>query len=145
MKKLGRRHAFIQSLLAVALFGLAQAGTCDPRQGTSEIGFEIAATSERMPDGSYYYESALLRCQGGQIVSWATTTTEGTPEAVTESITVPFNMNRVLRNECGSHIIILHNKYKGTLNGIGPNPQEIPGMLYLSGERANCPTQSVTP
>lgn len=140
MKLPTRLNVLAQALCALGLFGFAQAGTCDTRGGISEIGFEVAATSDRFDDGSYHYEYAMIRCQRGQIVSWATTTAQGTPEAVTESITGPFNMRRVLRNECGSHIIVLHNNYRGTLNGAGPDPKEVPGMLYLSGEKANCPT-----
>ncbi|MFC4160902.1 DUF6531 domain-containing protein [Chitinimonas lacunae] len=133
------RYSLIaQSLSAAGAIGLAQAGTCDPKGGVTQIGIEVSATSDRFNDGSFYYEQALLQCVGGQIVALITTSAESTPEAAAQAVMSQPNMKRLYRNVCGSHIVVLHNNYKGTLNGAGPNPTTIAGMLYFKGDKAKC-------
>lgn len=123
---------------ALSVAANAAPGTCNPLSGVSIIGIEAAATSDRFDDGHFYYEYSLLSCTGGQITQWNSTNLEGTPYAMYQATQTTANMRRLYSSGCGSHIIVLHDNYKGTLNGVGPNPASIPGMLFLNEPHSKC-------
>ncbi|MBM3116400.1 DUF6531 domain-containing protein [Jeongeupia naejangsanensis] len=72
------------------------------------------------PDGTFDYDFNNLQCSGSQIVTWLNTSASGlTPEAALQQ-NAQLNMSRIVRNQCGSHIVVLHNNFKGSLNDGSP-------------------------
>ncbi|WP_051709923.1 DUF6531 domain-containing protein [Andreprevotia chitinilytica] len=128
-------------VLCCAWAAFTYAGTCDPQNGVSVIGIEAAATSDQHADGTFDYNYSLLSCDSGSltVTEWNSTSYTATPYSMYQTVVQqPLNMHRLFASACGSHIIILHDNYTGLLNGVGPNPTSIPGMLYLPKPTSKC-------
>ncbi len=90
--------------------------------GTSYFGTEYLAVSPPNGSGDYLYDIALLQCSGGKVIKWNGTSGWFKPEdLLASSKTANPNMRRFFTNKCITHLIILHDNYKGIVGGVAAN------------------------
>lgn len=88
--------------------------------GTSYFGLEVYAAPQT-PNGSgqYQYKIAGLQCSGGKVVKWNEGSNVLTPDQMLETIkSANTNMKRVFPNTCKTHVVLLHDNYRGTVDGV---------------------------
>ncbi|HEY9101746.1 RHS repeat-associated core domain-containing protein, partial [Chitinimonas sp.] len=125
---------------AVPLSVQAASGTCNPKNGISTIGVEVAALSDDYGDGTFDYGYAIVLCSGGRITTLVDTTAQG---RVTDmASTVKAYNGRYYANGCNTHHVSVHKNFKGIINGAdfstGTPPGSIPGMLWYDDAHAKC-------
>jgi YD repeat-containing protein len=88
--------------------------------GTSYFGLEVYAAPQ-IPNGSgqYLYKIAGLRCSSGTVVKWNEGSNWLTPDQMLETIKAAnTNMKRAFPNTCKTHLVLLHDSYTGTVDGV---------------------------
>lgn len=88
--------------------------------GTSIIGIEVFASSPT-PNGAgeYLYNLATLQCSGGKVTRIIDTSNWMTPQLMLETTkSANFNMKRAFPNSCKTHLLLLHDNFNGTVDGV---------------------------
>jgi YD repeat-containing protein len=88
--------------------------------GTSYFGIEVYAEPQT-PNGSgqYLYKIAGLQCSGNKVVKWNEGTNWLTPDQMLETIkSANTNMKRAFLNTCKTHLVLLHDNFTGTVDGV---------------------------
>lgn len=108
------------------------AATSCTATGTSYFGLEVYAAPQT-PNGSgqYLYKIAGLRCSGGIVVKWNEGTNWLTPDQMLETTkTANTNMKRAFPNTCKTHLVLLHDSYTGTVDGVAATQFAVGKQTY---------------
>lgn len=87
--------------------------------GVSYFGMEVYASQGPDGAGQYLYQTAGLQCSGGKVIKWLESSAWYTPDHMLETIkSSNANMKRVFTNDCKTHVILLHDNFTGTVDGV---------------------------
>ncbi|MDD0843386.1 DUF6531 domain-containing protein [Pseudomonas sp. Gutcm_11s] len=121
MDRSSRRRWFAFVLLAGAFYSHSSfAISCAPGSGVSIIGVEAYPTSLTSSGGQYLYQLATLQCTSGQVVRML----DGgsywyyPDDLLGYMRTAHTNMRRTFSNTCKTHVLTLHDNFKGTIDGV---------------------------
>ena len=88
--------------------------------GVSYFGTEAyAAPQTPNGQGQYLYKIAGLQCSGGKVIKWTETSAWYTPDEMLATIKQSNgNMRRAFPNTCKTHVVLLHDNFTGSVDGV---------------------------
>ncbi|WP_284209135.1 hypothetical protein, partial [Chitiniphilus shinanonensis] len=126
-------------LIALCLSGAATAGgICNPKSGISTIGLEYVSSACPAGENSQIdYQVNAFECKNGQISRYAVYGSSYlTPASLSNTANqVPSNTFRAYRNRLGTHFLMVHKNYKGTLK-LDDSGQAVTPAVALSTSAA---------
>lgn len=106
--------------------------SCAIGGGVSVIGVEAFPTSLTTSNGEYLYQMASITCSGGKV---AMLLDAGSywyyPDALLASMrSSNANMKRVFTNTCKTHVLVLHDNFKGTIEDVATSQFSVSNQVY---------------
>lgn len=131
MDRSSRGLSLALTLLASAFYHQSSlaAASCT-KGGTSYFGLEVYAAPQT-PNGAgqYQYKIAGLQCSGGKVIKWNEGSNVLTPDQMLETIkSSNTNMRRVFPNTCKTHMVLFHDNFTGSVDGVAAS-------LYTAGKQ----------
>lgn len=96
--------------------------------GVSYFGLEVYAAPQT-PNGlgQYLYKIAGLQCSGGKVIKWNEGSNWLTPDQMLETIrSANPNMKRAFPNTCKTHLVLLHDNFTGSVDGVSASSANYP-------------------
>ncbi|TJZ72851.1 DUF6531 domain-containing protein, partial [Chitiniphilus eburneus] len=135
--QLRARHFALLRPLAAALLlggaGQAWGATCSV--ANTLIGSEITATDGPNTAGEFLYKLSPIRCSAGKVVVYDSSL--GFPDAFEVGWVLPSQIesngtlqgmrynSRVFKNQCSTHLVVVHKNYTGTINDGAPGSANV--------------------
>jgi YD repeat-containing protein len=106
---------------------------CATNGGISTIGVEAFPTSLAVnSNGQYLYRLATVQCSGGQVTALQDIESGWYyPEDLLAQMQVSHvNMRRVFANTCRTHVLVLHDNFRGTIDGVATSQFAAGKQIY---------------